>query len=221
MTSWEIVPGETPIDDISGLKRKDVRTRSELAIVEAENVRKVIVKYLAAKPSRRLASFELSWALKLHSEMFGDVWDWAGQSRTIDLNLGVHWPQVQLALQDLLADLRVWEKAWPDVLDQAAHLHHRAVRIHPFLNGNGRWARMLANIWLQRQGAKITVWPEESIGTVSAIRDEYLQAIKSADNGKIDELIELHRRFSDENIPKASESTFETLRKSNDRPHRP
>src|SRR6266851_437586 len=23
-------------------------------------------------------------------------------------------------------------------------------RIHPFLNGNGRWSRMLANIWLKR-----------------------------------------------------------------------
>jgi fido (protein-threonine AMPylation protein) len=27
--------------------------------------------------------------LKLHKEMFGDVWDWAGEIRTAELNFGV------------------------------------------------------------------------------------------------------------------------------------
>ena len=69
------------------------------------------------------------------------------------------------------------------LLEQAVRLHHRAVRIHPFPNGNGRWARMLANIWLKRHGQPITAWPEETIGTRSVVRDEYLAAIRAADEG--------------------------------------
>lgn len=45
------------------------------------------------------------------------------------------------------------------MIDDAALLHYRAVKIHPFPNGNGRWSRMLANVWLRKHGAKPTVWP--------------------------------------------------------------
>ncbi len=194
---WETLPGETPID-ISGLKLKDVRTRNELSIAEAENVRKAIVKYLAAKPSRRIAPFNLSWSLKLHQEMFGDVWEWAGSPRKKDLNLGVAWHQVEASLKNLFDDLAFWEKNWSVIIEQAAHLHHKSVQIHPFMNGNGRWARLMANIWLRLHDFPVTVWPEDTIGSVSKLRDEYLEAIKSADNGKYDALIDLHRRYSDE-----------------------
>lgn len=200
---WETLPGETPIDDISGLKLKGVRTRKQLSLVEAENILKATVKYLAAKPSRRSAPFTLTWLLKLHREMFGDVWDWAGKPRQIDLNIGVVWHHVESDLQSLTTDLEFWEKNWPDVLEQAVYLHHRSVRIHPFINGNGRWARMLANIWLRLHNSPITRWPEESIGTVSPIRNEYLAAIRSADNGDMIPLLDLHRRFTANTAPEA------------------
>lgn len=196
--TWETLPGETPIEDISGLKLRAVQTRKQLAIVEAENVRKAVLKYLAAKPSRRIAPFDLAWSLKLHEEMFGDVWEWAGCPRQMDLNLGVPWHQVQTALTNVLHDLNLGEQHWPDVVEQAARLHHRVVQVHPFQNGNGRWARMMANIWLRIHDVPITVWPEETIGAVSIIRDEYLEAIRGADEGRFELLIELHRRFSDD-----------------------
>jgi Fic family protein len=74
--------------------------------------------------------------------------------------------------------------------------HHRAVRIHPFLNGNGRWARMLANVWLKRHAHPITAWPEKTIGSQSMIRDEYVAAIRSADKGDEEPLREIHQRFT-------------------------
>jgi len=203
---WETIPGETPIDDISGLKPKHVQTRKELALVEAENIRKAILKYLAAKPNRRQAPFDISWSLRLHEEMFGDVWNWAGTPRKVDLNLGISWHQVESALLDTLNDLAYWEKNWPDIIEQATHLHHKTVKIHPFLNGNGRWARMLANIWLRIHDAEIIIWPEETIGTVSSIRDEYLEAIKDADNGQMGPLLDLHRRFSENSGTESSET---------------
>ena len=56
------------------------------------------------------------------------------------------------------------------LIEQAVVLHHLAVQIHPFPNGNGRWARMVANIWLKLHGGEATEWPETVIGTASTIR---------------------------------------------------
>ncbi len=192
---WQAIPGETPID-ISGLKVSGVTNRQELSVVEAENVRKAIVKYLGGSPTRRTAKFDLPWMLKLHREMLGDVWKWAGQLRTIDLNVGSKWYQVSAQLHDLCGDLAYWETHWPDVVERAVHLHHRAVQIHPFQNGNGRWSRLLANIWLKLHKLPMTEWPEAAIGTTSLIRDDYLAAIRAADEGNFAPLIELHRRFA-------------------------
>jgi len=41
MAVWKPIPGETPIDDISGLKPKGVTTRAQFNDVEARNIRKV------------------------------------------------------------------------------------------------------------------------------------------------------------------------------------
>lgn len=82
------------------------------------------------------------------------------------------------------------------LIEQAARLHHGAVSIHPFENGNGRWARMLANIWLKLHGSPPTVWPQESVGETSIIRDEYLNAVKAADAMDFAPLIALHEKYS-------------------------
>ncbi len=82
-----------------------------------------------------------------------------------------------------------------DPVEQAARLHHRAVEVHPFVNGNGRWARMLTNIWLGLRSHPPVLWPENLIGETSPIRDEYIAALKIADRGEIEPLSRLHRRF--------------------------
>ena len=189
------LPGETPIDDISGLRIKGISTRAELDVAEAENILKATLKYLAKRPSRRTARFDVNWMVKLHREMFGKVWSWAGEIRTRDLNIGVPFYNVRQELQLLVDDLATWQKFNHDLVEQAARLHFRSVKIHPFLNGNGRWSRMLANILLKQNRSPIIVWPEEVIGTESVIRREYIAAIRAADQGDDQPLIELHRRF--------------------------
>lgn len=190
------LPGETPVDDISGLRIKGISTRADLNAAEAENVLKATLKYLAGHPSRRTAPFNVAWMLKLHREMFGDVWSWAGEIRTRDLNIGVPFYQVRQELHNMAEDLATWRKYGHDLVEQAARLHFRAVRIHPFLNGNGRWARMLANVLLKQNRSPIIEWPETVIGTESTIRSEYIAAIKEADRGDDGPLIALHRRFA-------------------------
>ncbi len=194
MALWKSLPGETPIDDISGLKIKGILSRKQLNEAEAANILKATLKYFAGPLTRKRARFDLSWSLRLHREMFGDVWRWAGVLRTENKNIGVPWNQVETRLYGLLENLKYWKDI--PFLEQAASLHHQAVAIHPFHNGNGRWSRMLANIWLKLNKRLLTAWPEQLIGETSPIRQEYLAAIRAADEGDCGPLIQLHRRFT-------------------------
>jgi fido (protein-threonine AMPylation protein) len=84
------IPGETPIDDISELKIKGIRFSRELNLVEAKNILEAAQKYFSGKPTARMAPFDYAWALRLHREMFGKVWDWAGRIRMKPgVNIGV------------------------------------------------------------------------------------------------------------------------------------
>ena len=130
--------------------------------------------------------------------MFGAVWKWAGKFRASDKNLGVQWAHIETSLHTLLANLSHWEREEMEFLEQAVLLHHRAVSIHPFENGNGRWARLLANIWLKLNDSPLTEWPETTVGSVSTIRSDYLTALRHADSGEYGPLRELHRRFTRE-----------------------
>jgi len=102
---WEQPHGETPIDPSGLRKRGSIRNRRELSTAEALNINRAFRKYLASKPSSRSARFDHEWSLKLHREMFGDVWTWAGVVRTRDLNLGVPHFQVTEQISALVGDL--------------------------------------------------------------------------------------------------------------------
>jgi Fic-DOC domain mobile mystery protein B len=195
VSSWPTVPGETSID-VSHLKVEGVGTRAELNNLEAENIRKVVVRYLGRRPTRRMAPFDLAWLKRLHQQMFGDVWKWAGHPRPEDLNIGIRWHLIDERLQAFVGDLAFWDETDMDVLESAIRLHHRAVHIHPFPKGNGRWARMLANIWLRAHDGSVTEWPESEIGTASPIRNDYLAALKAADEGDYEPLQVVHRRHT-------------------------
>jgi Fic-DOC domain mobile mystery protein B len=195
VSEWDQIEGETPIDP-SGLIDPSIGTRGQLNIAEGKAIAEVVYRYLLGTPSAEDAPFDYAWSLSLHREMFGGVWRWAGKPRRHNLNLGVAWEQVEQQLYDLFLRLPYW-RSMP-LLEQAARLHHAAVAIHPFENGNGRWSRMLANIWMKQHGSIPTVWPEATVGAVSVVRDEYLSALRAADRMEFGPLIALHVRFTPE-----------------------
>jgi Fic-DOC domain mobile mystery protein B len=188
------IPGQTPIADISELKIKGIRFRSELNQAEAANITKAFARYLAGDLDPKDAPFDFSWFCELHRQMFEDVWGWAGRLRKSTTNIGVAPQFIEARLYDLAANLPCWSEA--PLLLQATMLHHQAVQIHPFENGNGRWARLLANIWLKLHGHALTRWPSSELREESPIRDEYIQAIQAADAGDHAPLLALHERYT-------------------------
>jgi len=193
--SGSFVPGQTPAHDRAGLRIRGAVTQSDINALEAENIRRALVKYLSGRPTRRSAKFDVGWLLRLHREMFGAVWKWAGKIRTSELNLGSHSHQIETDLHNLVEDLNAWEQSGMPLLEQAVRLHHAAVRIHPFLNGSGRWSRVLSNIWLVLHDHPPIMWPETIIGTESTIRGEYLAAAQAADRGDLSLLMSMHERY--------------------------
>lgn len=186
----------TPLDDTSGLKLSNgkVYSLSDIYIAEANNIALATIKYLAAPPSKKLAPFSYEWLLKLHQEMFGNVWDWAGKFRQVELSIGIKAYQVPTALKELANDIVFWDEHKTfDIYETAARIHHRAVQIHPYKNGNGRYSRMLANIYLRQNGSMPVKWQEDLLSKENLKRSEYIQALKAADEGDYLNLVEMHR----------------------------
>ncbi len=194
MPVFPTIEGATPIDDASGLKLNIV-TIEALYVAEAENIAKAVLKYLAGKPSKRSAPFTVDWIIRLHKEMYGNVWTWAGQIRTSgNPNIGVPAYMIPEELRKLIDDLHCWESTGMELIEQVVRLHHRAVWIHPFPNGNGRWSRMLSDIWLKQHGKALPIWPAE-MNRESPIRSDYIRAVKEADRGNFEPLLALQRRY--------------------------
>jgi Fic-DOC domain mobile mystery protein B len=184
----------TYLDDVSGLKllKNKAYTVEEIYFYEAKNITQATIKYLSLQPSKKLAPFSFEWFLELHKEMFGDVWEWAGKIRQVNLSIGIKPYLITTELKKIVDDIEFWEnnKTYNSI-EISARIHHRAVFIHPFLNGNGRWARMLANIYLKQNGLEATKWNENLLSKTNSTRKEYINALKLADNGDFSKLIEL------------------------------
>lgn len=201
MKIWEPISGETPIDPskLRPYLKGRILNRAQLNAVEGPNILRAVMKYLAGKagtPTPKKAPFTGEWAMSLHKDMLGKVWMWAGKLRFIELTLGVAPWQMQTKFYDLFADIHCWQEPDMPLIEQGATLHYRAVTIHPFENGNGRWARLLANIWLKQHRAPVIAWPEEGLSSsASPIRPEYIAALKEADKHNLKPLIGLHERY--------------------------
>jgi len=192
--NWTEPDGASPLDDISGIKITPLpSTRDELDVFEAENIQKAIIRYFIDGGWRRF-SFDMQDLQKLHREMFGDVWEWAGACRRRNLNIGVEWQAIPERLAILSKDMLFWKDSKMPPAEQAARLHHGMVFVHPFLNGNGRWSRMVTNIWLLQNNQPVIEWPA-GVGKTSPIRGDYLAALKLADSLDFSALMDLHARY--------------------------
>lgn len=85
---------------------------------------------------------------ELHRRMYAPVWTWGGRQRSRETNIGIAPGQISVAFRDALQDLRYrWETAHDLTARELGISAHAAlVHVHPFVDGNGRTARLLADL---------------------------------------------------------------------------
>lgn len=192
--NFDYPPGATPIDpdEADGLLLPHITSRSELDRWEQDNIAEAETWALRRKPKDLLSA---DFICKLHRRMFGNVWKWAGEFRRSGKNIGIDWRSIRPALKDLLEDVKVWLEFGSYPPDEvAARFHHRLVSIHLFANGNGRHARLMADLLLVHVlGRPRFTWGSRNLTQAGDCRKQYIAALQSADNHDYRLLLEFVR----------------------------
>jgi Fic-DOC domain mobile mystery protein B len=133
------------------------------------------------------------FACDLHKQLFGKVWKWAGSFRRTEKNIGVDPIQIAIQLRQLLDDARFWiENDTYPPKELAARFHHKLVYIHPFPNGNGRHARIMADALLTKlMGEPGIDWAGGfRLENMNERRDQYIAALRAADGRDYADLLD-------------------------------
>lgn len=190
--------GSTPLEEEEKeeLVPKTITTRDELNAEEESN----ILSAATWLGSSRLTIDQLLSTKRLkaiHKRMFGRVWKWAGKFRHSNKSIGIPWWEIPTQLESLCRDtLTQLEDTsatrWSND-EIAIRFHHRLVLIHPFPNGNGRHARLVTEKLLTTLGETEFTWGRTSLHKDGDARNQYIAALRAADNGDYSRLLTFAR----------------------------
>lgn len=151
--------GETPLphDELSALLPDVVDllgapiTRADIYDVEQGLQDLVFDEFMPSAVDGSLPLDELltdHFVRNLHTRLFAPIWQWGGRQRQLELNIGVAPEQIAVELRGML-DTIAWR--WTNTDDWPPRqlgivTHAETVRIHPFVDGNGRTTRLLADL---------------------------------------------------------------------------
>lgn len=117
----------------------------------------------------------------IHKLFFGDLYSWAGKPRVVNLTKeGFTFPSAQFLEQTLNAfEQEILKPNTPcfgsqeQVLKKIAQVHLELLFIHPYREGNGRTARIIATIMAMQAGYKGFNW-----NVLEERFDEYVRSIQ-------------------------------------------
>ncbi len=188
--------GQTPLaeEELEALRIPSIATRSDLDEFEQRNIEDAI-EWSLSRTFKLQQILSVPFLLEVHRQMFDTVWQWAGQLRRSNKNIGVDKFQISQEVKYLLEDCHFWienETYLPDEI--AVRFKHRLVKIHMFPNGNGRHARLCADILISHGFKKpVFTWSRRNLSPSGASRKQYLSAIYQADEGDIHPLLRFAR----------------------------
>jgi Fic-DOC domain mobile mystery protein B len=188
----EYIDGQTPLneEEKEGLRIPSITTREELDEFEQLNIEKAI-QWTFGKNLKAEQLYSEKFIKELHMRMYGDVWKWAGKYRTSEKNIGIKSYLVAVELKQLVDDALFWHENNtynPD--EMAIQFKHRLVSIHCFANGNGRHSRLMADLIIEKlYDSKFFSWGSANLVKATEARNNYIQAVRMADNNDIQPLI--------------------------------
>ncbi len=195
MTLFAAEDGNTPLSPEEQADLiPNLATREELNEWERQNILEACGWALDEKKILRLDPLTEPYLRQLHRRMFDQTWKWAGRYRTTEKNIGIPFYQIQESLAALVGDARYCLENLTFEPDEISiRLHHRLVYIHPFANGNGRHARLMADVLAQRQGRPVFTWGGAELVKAGDFRRRYIDALQAADQNEIGPLLEFAR----------------------------
>ncbi|MDP1611513.1 MAG: mobile mystery protein B [Sulfuritalea sp.] len=189
---FDYPPGATPLDadELASLIPGHITTQGELNEWEQLNIAQG--ENWARKQRKEILNE--AFLRQLHKQMFGETWKWAGEFRKSDKNIGVDWLTIGVELKKLLDDAhyQIEHASYPPD-EIAVRFHHRLVAIHPFPNGNGRHARLIADLLAERLGQPRFTWGSRSLVDAGDTRQGYIAVLQAADARDIAPLLAFAR----------------------------
>jgi len=169
-------------------------TKEELNEFERENILQAEQWAMSTRNINSLDPVTDDYIRKLHGKMFDQTWKWAGMYRRTEKNIGVPVHRIREDLGILLGDVRFWIENKTYAFDEiATRFHHRLVQIHLFPNGNGRHARLIADVLVVKLGGQRFTWGRKDLIKPSDTRQTYLEALRAADRDDFTRLLEFVR----------------------------
>ncbi len=156
------------VDPTSGVLNNRLGITDEATLEQAEAALVATRSYeLAQTPLK--GRFDLAHLQAIHRYLFGDVYEWAGQLRTIDISKGknrfAHHAHIQSTAVPIFEQLEQekYLKGLPPApfSERAAHYLGELNALHPFREGNGRAQREFVSHLAHANGYYI-VWENVS-----------------------------------------------------------
>lgn len=110
----------------------------------------------------------------------------AGRYRTVNVRISgaEHLPPDQVRVPELMESFITWHQTEAMALhpvERAARVHSDFVKIHPFVDGNGRTSRLLMNLELMKAGYPPAVLPvDERLAYYTCLDADYVRGEKDA-----------------------------------------
>lgn len=190
MSSVSMPPGDETTDLVhSGLTDRRARETAELEAM-ARTYDTYVFRGKRKSPGTGWMTDRL--LRRVHGEMFGDIWKWAGTYRTEYWAIGVEPHLIVEEINMLCQDCASWDATHSTmtVLEVAARLQNRLTRIHAFKSGNGRHACLMTDIYLRSRKHKIPRWPQfDAMEQGDKMREQYIVAMIRADEDYYEELM--------------------------------
>jgi len=135
----------------------NLKTSDEIAISEFEGFLKSEIQLTESLTTR--TKFNISYILKIHKLSLGHLYSFAGKYRDVNISKGgFAFPASRFLTEtmkefeiDVLSKLPNKYNNKEDLIKDISQVHAELLFIHPFREGNGRTARILANLMARKQ----------------------------------------------------------------------
>ncbi|TDN37006.1 cell filamentation protein Fic [Hymenobacter sp. UV11] len=187
----------TSSDDEAEVLPNLLGSSSLVEVQDAETEGFLVAEQQLLDELREQEVFTAAYIRAIHQRALGQVYSFAGRYRSVNLSKGgFTFPAAQHLAQSMAQFeqefLLPLPHTWPDtaaLVRDVARVHAELLFIHPFREGNGRTARVLANLMAYKNGSTSFQWELLAEPELFAFYVRAVQAAGRLHYGPMEEVI--------------------------------